>query len=502
MTYFLFFNVSQLVACFATLLYFAFKTSSSQAPQATVGLKTTFINAVAYIFFFTLFSIASLNLQDTDTAFSLQLHYLVFSKFFFFFFALFTFLLLNLDFNSKSICEKNLFIVIFFAFFFVFFIIQFLLSNHFELLCLLEYLNALLVLFILNVLPSLKQGPVLFQLTASKNFRFLTSFFFLPALLNYFFLMFIVSILLFVIYLHVISELNFLYSFQQLAFLPNKTPLLVFFFLFLLFKLGAAPAHLWKLELFETLRLKDLAFFSTLYFYFFFIFFDNVFLRFHHISPNSVYSLFFFLIIFNLCFVLLRLNSVLNVRQYLLLSSLLSFNLLLLSILLQRFLSQPFFLIFLISYIFTIFLFYFFLLSFTPSQKFITTVHPTFNATANILFFYIPILCLSGAAPSLPFAAKLSFILTLSNNFVFLIFILYLLTIILSVVFYFQLFKTQFAPSKSFARKPLVAFAPSRHTVLFIFIFISISLINPLSFYLLFTCLDFSQLAWEISSLV
>jgi hypothetical protein len=83
----------------------------------------------------------------------------------------------------------------------------------------------------------------LFRAPVSYNVKFLSSYFFIPAILNYFFLLFIISICLFFFYLYFLSDVLFQMSFSGLALVPVKSGFSFFLFLFLLLKLGIAPFH-------------------------------------------------------------------------------------------------------------------------------------------------------------------------------------------------------------------------------------------------------------------
>jgi magnesium-transporting ATPase (P-type) len=116
-------------------------------------------------------------------------------------------------------------------------------TNHFELFCLFEYLNSLLVLYILVSVPTVKPSLNLLKTPQGYNTKFMSSYFFLPALLNYFFLLFLISVCLFYIYLYFISDTFFLISFNDLKFLQGSSFFSLFLLLFLIFKLGVAPLH-------------------------------------------------------------------------------------------------------------------------------------------------------------------------------------------------------------------------------------------------------------------
>ena len=134
-----------------------------------------------------------------------------------------------------------MFIILFlFFFFFAFF---FSITNHFELICIFEYLNALLVLYILISTPTIKPNIDAFKSSIGKNTKYLTSYFFLPALINYFFLIFIISIFLFYFYIYLLVDLSFTSNFAVLSISLKNPIFFTFFLIFLIFKLGIAPLH-------------------------------------------------------------------------------------------------------------------------------------------------------------------------------------------------------------------------------------------------------------------
>jgi hypothetical protein len=141
-------------------------------------------------------------------------------------------------------------------------------------------------------------------------------------------------------------------------------------------------------------------------------------------------------------FVFFHINSVLNLRQFLVLSALLNLNLAFLSLVLNEEGSQPFFLIFVLSYILLAFTFYFFFVFLGTNAKYFSSLKLTLNTSSRYLFYLFPLLSFAGAAPTLAFFFKLIFLLTNLHTHTLFIISLYIFTIILSFVFYFQLFKT------------------------------------------------------------
>lgn len=157
----------------------------------------------------------------------------------------FIYLFINLFRASQFSAQRgSLFLFFVISMLFVFFYFAFSFTTHFELLCIFEYTNALIILYILVSVPTLKPSSDLFKFNIGANFRFMSSYFFLPALLNYFFLLFLVSILLFYFYFNFLIDNELVMTMQSLNFLPRSNHFFTSFLLFFtLLKLGVAPLH-------------------------------------------------------------------------------------------------------------------------------------------------------------------------------------------------------------------------------------------------------------------
>ena len=267
--YFLNFSLLQLVLYLFTIAYFFFKLSAES--RGTPSLSEQSPNFFPFLVFFLLFysflsfsAVPGLN-APLFTSLSLLRASAATTSFFLLFFFFFLFICL-FKYSAFSSQLSSLFLFIFMLLLTVFFVCIFSFTNHFELLCVFEYLNALIVLYILVSVPTLRPGVHLFRTSFSYNVKFLSSYFFIPAILNYFFLLFIISICLFFFYLYFLSDVLFQMSFSGLALVPIKSGFSFFFFFFLLLKLGIAPFHFWKLEIFESFSLTHFSFFSTIYF--------------------------------------------------------------------------------------------------------------------------------------------------------------------------------------------------------------------------------------------
>lgn len=474
------------------LAYFFFKLSSQgrKQPKLSAQSDSFFYKQTALLVVFLFLSLSyqpalgaeHLTSSSLDAALVHAPLIIVFSGFI----LLFLELLKSSHFKAQL---SSLLLFIFLVFFLFFFCFFFTLTNHFELMCIFEYTNALLVLYILITTPSLKPSVDLFKSSLGKNTKFLTSYFFLPALLNYFFLLFIISIFLFYFYIYLIVDLSFAVGFTATS-ISNKSSIFTTFFLtFLIFKLGIAPLHFWKLEIFESFRLAHFSFFSTIYFLFSLVFFDFISSRMSLLAGSGPFLLLCAFILYNLFFCFFHINTALNIRQFLVLSALLNLNLALLSLLLSLECTQPFFLFFVTSYVVLAFTFYFYFIISNSGARYFSNLAGSWNNTFYYFFFLLPLLSLSGGAPSLAFFYKLNFLLTNLQEDRLILISLYILSIIVSVVFYFQLFKVNGGTHEVTAKHNAPLNPPRRYLLIFFFIVLitalSTPLLGPLSFYLL-----------------
>jgi len=250
--------------------------------------------------------------------------------------------------------------------------------------------------------------------------------------------------------------------------------------LLLIFKLGAAPLHFWKLEIFESFRFVHFSFFSTIYFFSSLFIFQIILLQLPLLSNASAFFLFTLLIFYNLFFTLFHINSVLTLRQFLVLSALLNLNLALLSLTLTEESTHPFFLAFVISYILLAFIFYLFFIIVGSNTKYFSSLTQPQNAWLRYFFFVFPLLSLSGAAPTLAFYFKLLFLLTNLHFKKMLLISLYIFTIIFSVIFYFQLFKINTSQLLVQPEKKEILFLKNSFLIFFIFTLFSIAMLTPI----------------------
>mgnify|MGYP006871027568 CR=1 FL=1 len=503
MLYFTNFFFLQFLLYLSLVTYFFFKLSAQSAnqPKLNTTAQNLFYNLFIIIILFLLFLYSFQPVLGLDTLLSSVFELSLVQINLIFFFAAFVFIFIELLRTSNFSQQLNsllMFIILFlFFFFFAFF---FSITNHFELICIFEYLNALLVLYILISTPTIKPNIDAFKSSIGKNTKYLTSYFFLPALINYFFLIFIISIFLFYFYIYLLVDLSFTSNFAVLSISLKNPIFFTFFLIFLIFKLGIAPLHFWKLEIFESFRLVHFSFFSTLYFVFSLIFFEFITTKMSILSCKSAFAVLSVFILYNIFFCFFHINTALNIRQFLVLSALLNLNLALLSLLLSAESTQPFFLFFVLSYAILAFIFYFFFLISNSRARYFSNLGNSLNTTFLYFFFLLPLLSLGGGAPSLAFFYKLSFLLTnLQEDSLFLL-ILYIFSIILSVVFYFQLFKTNTNACSVTIKSKQPLDLSQQHLLTFFFItavlFLSTPLLGPTSYYLL-DC--FSRLVISLS---
>lgn len=483
MFYFLniFFFQFILYICIAAYFFFKISSESRKEPKLFSQGSSFFFHFLSLFFVF-FFFYSSLRLSGQESSLtSLSLTKAVAALPLFFLFFLFTFFFLSLlNVSAFKAQLSSLFLFIFNGFFIFFFFMLFSFTNHFELFCLFEYLNSLLVLYILVSVPTVKPSLNLLKTPQGYNTKFMSSYFFLPALLNYFFLLFLISVCLFYVYLYFISDTFFLISFNDLKFLQRTSFFSLFLLLFLIFKLGVAPLHFWKLEIFESFRFVHFSFFSTLYFFSSLLTFQVILLQLPLLSTSTSLFLFSLIITYNLFFVFFHINSVLNLRQFLVLSALLNLNLAFLSLVLNEEGSQPFFLIFVLSYILLAFTFYFFFVFLGTNSKYFSSLKLTLNTFSRYLFYLFPLLSFAGAAPTLAFFFKLIFLLTNLHTHTLFIISLYIFTIILSFVFYFQLFKSNNSQLLVQPEKSSVYSLKASPFLLFLISFISLLGITPI----------------------
>lgn len=198
------------------------------------------------------------------------------------------------------------------------------------------------------------------------------------------------------------------------------------------------------------------------------------------LSSRGSFLLFTLIIVYNLFFIIFHINSVLNLRQFLVLSALLNLNLAFLSLLLNEESTQPFFFLFITSYVVLAFTFYFFFTFLGGNPKYFSSLILTLNNTTRYLFFIFPLLSFAGAAPTLSFFFKLIFLLTNMHTETFFIISLYIFTIILSFVFYFQLFKININQLLVQPEKTNVFLLKNSFLSFFVLVFFSLLGLTPL----------------------
>ena len=193
-------------------------------------------------------------------------------------------------------------------------------------------------------------------------------------------------------------------------------------------------------------------FYSVFYIFFFFfilIFFVYSFnFNFFFKAPTILQII----LLFNFFFIIFNVNTVFDIRHFIILSTLINSSFFLLSIFLAKGVSYSYFFLFFINYVLTSVGVLTYLYYHGEDFKSISSIKKTDNPYTFNFFFFIPMLSLSGVAPTIGFLFKFLFLINVwSLNFFFLnIFIV--LSIIFSTVFYFQTFKNFFFIRKSSAR--------------------------------------------------
>ena len=382
----MFFLPSILFTYLLCFTYFFLKFSNKKYENTTI-----FVSLVIFFLFFSL-SISTVNLSVCSDFFtSLNFYNFFWLKVYtiiYFFMFLFYYMLLGKT-KSGHYANSLPFAACLF-FYFYFFLFFFIFNNHFELICLLEYLNTITLLYILLTTPKLGFTKFISSRNLSLNFRYSSFYYFLPSTLNYFFLVFFVSIIVFFLYVYLLLSLNFVIGFDFIVFFRDYRLLVLFFLFFLILKLGAAPLHFWKLEIFESYRLPQLVFYSTIYVFVFFFIFELVIFRMGLLSSGYGHSCFSFFIILNLFFIVFNINTILTLRQLFVLSSLLNMNLALLSLVFSFRHHSCFFFLFNLLYIFSIFIFYSFFILFSANNRFTSKISTSRNKFQFFFFFYVP----------------------------------------------------------------------------------------------------------------
>lgn len=153
------------------------------------------------------------------------------------------------------------------------------------------------------------------------------------------------------------------------------------------------------------------------------------------------------ILVLNLVFVMANTYAVVEIRHFVVLSTLLNSSFFILSIFLVLETSLNFYALFFFNYLVTSLLLFAFLTSTAGSLKFVSRVRGLANRYTNVALFLVPVISLSGAAPLLGFSVKLLLLVSCAGGQQSLIFSLLILSILFTLTFYFQLFKNFFFSS-------------------------------------------------------
>lgn len=153
------------------------------------------------------------------------------------------------------------------------------------------------------------------------------------------------------------------------------------------------------------------------------------------------------MLLLNLLFIIANTYAVVEVRHFVVLSTLLNSTFFIFSILLIFETGVNFYALFFLNYLLTSLLFFIFFLNSGATLKFVSRVRGLSNRYVNFFFFLAPIAALSGAAPLFGFSIKLLLLVSCVGNQYSAIFTLVILSIIFTLTFYFQVFKNFFFTS-------------------------------------------------------
>lgn len=312
----------------------------------------------------------------------------------------------------------------------------------------LEFLNMGLLLFLVSSLGSQSLGSHSFKNNQGFNVNYNSPFYFSFSILNFIFSMFFVSLFFFLFFLYFFyftfgtnsySSFNYL-----LKYFNSESNLLIFFFFLLMFKLGGAPFFIWKVELFDSLSMLHVLFYSIVYLFYLFFFFFTIFTKFSVYFYFTKNSFLYPILLFNLVFLVSATNGVSTVRQFVVISTLINSIFFFLSIVSTPDANLNFFFIFFFNYAVTSFNIFFFLTVFKPGTVHIFEVQKLRNNWVNFFYFGAPLISMAGVAPTLGFIFKFIFIVSQGshNNLPVLVMLSFL--IIYTSVFYFQFFKNFF----------------------------------------------------------
>lgn len=320
----------------------------------------------------------------------------------------------------------------------------------------LEFMNIAMLLYFVQSLPGTRDIGSASKAATLKAYKTANSRYSLAAVATLFFTMFFIAIFFFTFFTITLFFLGGDPTYEAFA-LHSKftlnTPSVFFFFITLAIKVGGAPLHLWKLEVFNSMGLPYILYYSLVYLFFFFSILYAVFVKLDLSLCSEVYFFIFTVLTLNFIFIILNTYAVTEIRHFIVLSTLLNSSLFLVSILLLNELDLSFYFLFFFNYSISSFLFFLFLSTGSPGLRFLSDVKSRENLAGNLLTFLLPLVSLSGAAPLFGFLIKLSLLISLVASNYLIFFALATLSIIFTLVFYFQLFKNFFKPAdRSFSQ--------------------------------------------------
>jgi NADH:ubiquinone oxidoreductase subunit 2 (subunit N) len=368
----------------------------------------------------------------------------------FFYFSLLNFFIFFLFLKStrfKNYLRNSQFLYsIIFFFFFCFFLV--LTASSLDSLILFEFLTLCVLLYM--AASSTTAGVSTGSATSNVgvNIKFNSISYVSNSFLNFFFFMFIFGVLfffffiLFLMYFLCISRYNTLTL--VLPMYKLSAFFVTFFLIVLVLKLASAPLHFWKFEVFNNTGYFQIFYYSVFYiFFFFFIFFFFIY--------NFNFNFFLkaapavqFVIVINILFIVLNTNTVFDIKHFIILSTLINSSFFLLSIFLYKELSVFYFFLFFFNYLITSFSILIYLYFYSKDFKNISNLKKKNNIYVSNFFFFIPVLSLSGVAPTVGFLSKFLFVINVwSLNYLFIV-LLIVFSIVFSTIFYFQVFKNYF----------------------------------------------------------
>ena len=436
-------------------IYLLLKLKSDKSRNSTISFFFFFNFITINFIFFCLFLSSSVLIDNFFQNMSTNLDLPV-SKFFYF--SLLNFFLFFLFLKStrfKSYLKNSQFLYsITFLFFFCFFLV--LTNSSLDSLVLFEFLTLCVLLYMVSTATTVGVNSGSNSTNIGTNIRYNSISYISNSFLNFFFFMFIFGALfffffiLFLLYFLCVSRYNLVATVLPMYSFSNQ--FVVFFLVVLILKLASAPLHFWKFEVFNNTGYFQIFYYSVFYiFFFFFIFFFFVYnFNFNFfLKAAPVVQL---VVVVNMLFIILNTNTVFDIKHFIILSTLINSSFFLLSIFLYKEISIFYFFLFFFNYLITSFSILIYLYFYSKDFKNISNLKKKNNVYTSNFFFFIPILSLSGVAPTFGFLSKFLFIVNVWSLNYFFIILLIVLSIVFSTIFYFQVFKNFFFFKKTSVR--------------------------------------------------